>query len=73
MQLASGSTTVLRTDFWGTPIGSLRSHGSYRPLTVLTLWLNRQLDAKIRTAETELSNANERMALLRDLATESSR
>ena len=45
MQLASGWTTVLRTDFWGTPIGSLRSHGSYRPLTVLTLWLNRQLDA----------------------------
>ena len=45
VQLASGWTTVLRTDFWGTPIGSLRSHGSYRPLTVLTLWLNRQLDA----------------------------
>ena len=28
-----------------TPAGSARSHGSYRPLTVLTLWLNRWLDA----------------------------
>ena len=45
VQHASGWTTMLRTDFWGTPAGSARSHGSYRPLTVLTLWLNRRLDA----------------------------
>ena len=45
VQRASGWSTVLHTDFWGTPAGSARSHGSYRPLTVLTLWLNRRLDA----------------------------
>jgi len=45
VQLADGWSTVLRTDFWGTAVGSSRSHGSYRPLAVLTLWLNRSLDA----------------------------
>ena len=45
VQRASGWSSVLHTDFWGTPAGSARSHGSYRPLTVLTLWLNCRLDA----------------------------
>ena len=39
-----GWTLMLVSDFWGAPVGSARSHGSYRPLTVFTLWLNRQLD-----------------------------
>uniref|UniRef100_A0A8D8WH46 dolichyl-phosphate-mannose--protein mannosyltransferase n=1 Tax=Cacopsylla melanoneura TaxID=428564 RepID=A0A8D8WH46_9HEMI len=32
--------TIFRNDFWGTPIKSPSSHGSYRPLCVLTFRLN---------------------------------
>jgi tetratricopeptide (TPR) repeat protein len=31
---------LLATDYWGTPITAAASHKSYRPLTVLTVWLN---------------------------------
>ena len=64
VQRASGWSSVLHTDFWGTPAGSARSHGSYRPLTVLTLWLNRRLDAAGRARGFHAANV-----LLHGLAT----
>ena len=35
--------TILRHDFWGTPISSFGSHGSWRPLTTLSFRLNHEL------------------------------
>ena len=34
---------LLATDYWGTPITAAASHKSYRPLTVLTVWLNHRV------------------------------
>ncbi|XP_037086806.1 protein O-mannosyl-transferase TMTC2-like [Pollicipes pollicipes] len=36
-------TALLQHDFWGTPLSHGGSHGSYRPLTVLTFRLNHAL------------------------------
>ena len=40
---AGGWRAALGTDFWGTPLADARSHHSYRPLAVLTLWFDRHL------------------------------
>jgi len=43
VQHAAGWRAALGTDFWGTPLADARSHHSYRPLAVLTLWFDRHL------------------------------
>ena len=40
----TNSASLLDRDFWGTPLSSPSSHGSYRPLAVLSLRLSRLLD-----------------------------
>ena len=40
----ASSASLLDRDFWGTPLSSPSSHGSYRPLAVLSLRLSRLLD-----------------------------
>ena len=44
VQRKDGWKHLLSTDFWGTPLDDPHSHRSYRPLAVLTLWANRQID-----------------------------
>jgi len=36
-------TSVFSNDFWGSPLSHPESHKSYRPLTILTFRLNRNL------------------------------
>uniref|UniRef100_A0A8D8X1R3 dolichyl-phosphate-mannose--protein mannosyltransferase n=1 Tax=Cacopsylla melanoneura TaxID=428564 RepID=A0A8D8X1R3_9HEMI len=40
VQLKTPVSELFNNDYWGTPITSPNSHGSYRPLTVLTFRLN---------------------------------
>ena len=35
--------TIFTNDFWGTPLSDPESHKSYRPLTILSFRLNRQI------------------------------
>ncbi|KAE8747440.1 hypothetical protein FOCC_FOCC005771 [Frankliniella occidentalis] len=44
-------------DFWGTPLGSAGSHGSYRPLAVLSLRANAYLAGGLRPRAFHLVNA----------------
>lgn len=43
VQASSSLLQVFQNDFWGTPLSSSNSHGSYRPLCVLSFRLNHWL------------------------------